>query len=211
MSRQLSLFGSELPERPHPRPSSVAKRPGSAFPRHAFFFALFPPPDQAMAIVARRQMLWEQGLRGNPIPTDRIHMTLVPIGEYDDPPWDLVRLAADAAATVIASPFDVHLDRVMTFRSRREVSPVVLLPSGEIEGLAALERQLRNVLADARLVHTQGSGQKFTPHVTLAYSAGKLLEQPVEPVHWTVGDFVLIHSFRGRTLYSALGRWPLVV
>jgi 2'-5' RNA ligase len=31
----------------------------------------------------------------------------------------------------------------------------------------------------------------------------------MEPITWTVRDFVLIHSWLGKTLYVEKGRWPL--
>ena len=46
----------------------------------------------------------------------------------------------------------------------------------------------------------------FTPHVTLLYAERNVEEHPIEPIGWTVSEFVLIHSMRGHV---HLGRWPL--
>ena len=46
----------------------------------------------------------------------------------------------------------------------------------------------------------------FTPHVTLLYDARGVDEYPIEPIFWTVTEFVLIHSVKG---HDYRGRWPL--
>jgi hypothetical protein len=34
---------------------------------------------------------------------------------------------------------------------------------------------------------------------------------PIEPIAWTVADFVLIHSELGKTAHHHIGRWPLAI
>jgi len=46
----------------------------------------------------------------------------------------------------------------------------------------------------------------FTPHVTLLYDPRSVEEHPIEPISWTVSEFVLIHSMQG---HAHLARWPL--
>ena len=48
----------------------------------------------------------------------------------------------------------------------------------------------------------------FTPHVTLLYDARDVDEYPIEPIGWTVKEFVLIRSLNG---HKHLVRWPLWV
>jgi 2'-5' RNA ligase len=48
----------------------------------------------------------------------------------------------------------------------------------------------------------------FTPHVTLLYDARDVDEYPIEPIGWTVKEFVLIRSLNG---HEHLVRWPLWV
>jgi RNA 2',3'-cyclic 3'-phosphodiesterase len=33
---------------------------------------------------------------------------------------------------------------------------------------------------------------------------------PVEPIEWTVTEFVLVHSLLGRTTHRVLARFPLI-
>ncbi len=53
---------------------------------------------------------------------------------------------------------------------------------------------------------TQG---EFKPHVTLAYDRLRIKPLKIEPLTWTVGDFVLVHSRLGKTTHHHLGRWRL--
>ena len=46
----------------------------------------------------------------------------------------------------------------------------------------------------------------FMPHVTLLYAERSVEEHPIEPIRWTVNEFVLIHSMHGHV---HLARWPL--
>jgi 2'-5' RNA ligase len=45
--------------------------------------------------------------------------------------------------------------------------------------------------------------------VTLLYDERGIAEHAIEPVSWTVREFVLVHSLRGQSKYIPLGRWPL--
>lgn len=48
----------------------------------------------------------------------------------------------------------------------------------------------------------------FTPHVTMAY-ADRTRELFIEPMSWTVSEFVLVDSLVGQSEYILPGRWPL--
>ena len=51
----------------------------------------------------------------------------------------------------------------------------------------------------------------FTPHLTLLYGDRIVTERSIEPIRWTVRDFVLVQSLRGRgeSKHIHLARWPL--
>ena len=49
--------------------------------------------------------------------------------------------------------------------------------------------------------------RSFTPHLTLGYDEKIIPEHPIQPVSWTVRDFVLIQSSVGRSHYTTIGRW----
>ncbi|XSC48210.1 2'-5' RNA ligase family protein [Bradyrhizobium sp. RDT10] len=103
-----------------------------------------------------------------------------------------------------AEPFEVSFDRTASFRGRSGNHPFVLI--GE-DGLCRL-KSFRQMLGAAltrrglrRAAHTN-----FTPHVTLLYDARHVDEHPIQPIFWTVTEFVLIHSMKG---HDYLARWPL--
>jgi 2'-5' RNA ligase len=50
---------------------------------------------------------------------------------------------------------------------------------------------------------------QYEPHMTLLWDEVAVAERAIEPVRWTVSDFVLIHSLHGRSQHVELGRWPL--
>jgi 2'-5' RNA ligase len=45
--------------------------------------------------------------------------------------------------------------------------------------------------------------------MTLLYDSNYVEARDVAPVEWTARDYVLIHSFIGRSRYETLGRWSL--
>jgi 2'-5' RNA ligase len=73
-------------------------------------------------------------------------------------------------------------------------------------------QQLWQDLRRGLLLAGQGGHLKrtFTPHVTLAYSRGTLLQSTaIEPVVWRVGEIALIHGVVGQPQQQVLARWPL--
>jgi 2'-5' RNA ligase len=67
-------------------------------------------------------------------------------------------------------------------------------------------KSLGHVLSAA--IAEKGMGRRavrdFAPHVTLLYGERAIDEYPVEPIRWTVNEFVLIHSLQG---HAHLARW----
>jgi RNA 2',3'-cyclic 3'-phosphodiesterase len=190
------------------------------------FFGIFPDADIATRIRQFAVDLRDRhGLKGEPLRTDRIHCTLFPIGSFfGGLPPQIVEPALRAAAAVTMPRFDVTFDYVQKFGRSAKGGPFVLRGGADLAGLEAL----RHALAQA--LHHEGFDgavmSRFTPHVTLLYDrkreAAWDIEMPteslehiepvesLEPVRWTVREFVLIHSLLGRTRHIPLGRWPLL-
>ena len=57
-----------------------------------------------------------------------------------------------------------------------------------------------------RIHRLAGVLKRAQPHVTLLYDARSVDEHPIQPIFWTVTEFVLIRSMKG---HDYLGRWPL--
>ncbi len=189
---QLALPGFDAPTKPTDR----------------LFFAIFPDADTA-AHVARlaEQLRGEHQMKGKPLATKRFHVTLHHLGDYAGLPPDVVAAASEAAAAVAMPSFDVAFDYTMSFLSRRGSLPLVLRGHDGIAAATAFQHALAASLEKAGFAGA--SKAQFTPHLTLLYDGHRVMERPVEPVSWTVREFVLVHSVLGRTRHVVLGQWPL--
>ena len=169
------------------------------------FFALFPDAGAAQQLARTAQQLCiRHRLFGRVLAPERFHVSLLGFGAHAGVPPDLVAGAAEAAAAIAASPFDVSFDRAVSFLGKQR--PLVLCSGDDVPALIALQRTL------GQAVQAQGLGRakpQYTPHVTMLYDERAVEDHAIEPVRWTVREFVLVHSLRGQGQYVPLGRWPL--
>jgi 2'-5' RNA ligase len=180
----------------------------AATPTDRLFLAIFPDRDTADEIAALAAMQCRRhGLHGRPLQTDRLHVTLFHLGDSVGLREDVVQAVEQAAAKVQAVPFDVRFDQVATFAGRRRDKPFVLKSGGGNDALRAFHAQLGLALSAAGLGRYASS--TFEPHVTLTYDTHDVIAEPVAPVSWRVGEFVLIHSLLGKTRHVPLARWSL--
>lgn len=178
----------------------------AAPPSDGLFFALFPEAAAATRAVELAQRLRTQhGLNGKVLPADRLHVSLLDLGEYAGLPNNIVATACTAAAGIAAPPFDVSFDRAMSFSGRPKSLPLVVRGGDGVKDLAAFQRALGIAMQTAGL----GRAKAYTPHITLLYGERRVDEQQADPIGWTVREFVLVHSLLGQTRYIPLGRWPL--
>jgi len=172
------------------------------------FFAVLPDAGAAARIHALAEELkTKNGLGGNLILPEHLHITLFHLGDWRELPREIVEIASRAAAEVVAAPFAVTCRRAESFRNRTGIYPFVLLAEQGATPLHAFQQALgaalkKNGLGGA----TQGD---FKPHVTLLRDDTRVKPVAVEPVTWTVRDFALVHSLLGQTKHIHLGRWPL--
>jgi 2'-5' RNA ligase len=133
-------------------------------------------------------------------------VTLHHLGNHVGLPPDIVRAAETAAAHVAMPPFGVAFDHACSFSGRARNLPLVLRAgTGALEALHAV---IGERMAAAGLARWVKPG--FVPHVTLLYDDRGIAPQAIEPIAWTVHEFVLVHSLLGRgTEHRVLGRWPL--
>jgi RNA 2',3'-cyclic 3'-phosphodiesterase len=164
------------------------------------FFAAVPDFEAAakmhrLAAILRRA----HGFRRKLILPERLHVSLLFLGRWSEP---LARRACEAVARVRMTPFEVSFDRTASFRSGTGNRPLVLLGDETSDRLKSLGHMLGAAMME------KGRGRRavkdFTPHVTLLYGERAIDEYPVEPIRWTVNEFVLIHSLQGHT---HLARW----
>jgi 2'-5' RNA ligase len=172
------------------------------------FFAILSPLGAAAQIAERIQFLrTEHGLKGRPIGSERLHISLHNLGDHPRLPKTLVEQARVVGASVAVPPFDIVFDRAVTFAIKRKRLPLVLRAGGELPALDAFHRCLGEAMKKAGL--GRRVAPHFTPHMTLLYDERVVEECAVETVRLTVRDFALVHSLVGRSRYIELARWPL--
>ncbi len=139
-----------------------------------------------------------QGVRGNYIPSENLHITLAFIGEYGDPDAVL-----DAMETVSFSPFTVRMDKIGCFND------LWWMGLSESEELQVLVRRLRHALSEAGIPFDR---KKFRAHVTLLRKAfyagdGRIGQVEFEPAEMQVDCISLMRSTRGRSgmIYTEIG------
>jgi 2'-5' RNA ligase len=146
--------------------------------------------------------------KGDLIKPEHLHISLFFLGSWDDGLPEMIITKVHRAADELKSlAFEVTLDRTMSFSGQPENSPFVLVGDSGVGQLKVFRKALgvamtRNDLR--RWVHTN-----FTPHVTLLYDERGVDEQPIEPISWRVGEFVLVRSLYGQTKHIHLARWHL--
>lgn len=169
------------------------------------FFGLFPDEAATNELAKKAQQLCiRHRLSARPFARSRMHVSLLGFGRFQGLPSGLVATIAEAAATITERPFEVIFDRAMSFL--RPPRPLVLCGGAGVKELTAFQSHLGDAL------HKGGfklSRRQYTPHVTLLYDQRGIEEHAIEPVRWTVKEFVLVHSLLGQSKYVALGRWRL--
>ena len=177
-------------------------------PADGLFFAVLPEAAAAADISRLGQhQSRTHGLTGKPILAERLHVSVHKIGDYAGRPRGIVAAGCEAGAAVEMSSFDLAFDRVVSFGGRSGNRPFVLRGGDGVAGLLALHRHLGAALQKVGL--WRWVKPQYEPHVTLLYDDRYVAEQAVDPVRWTVREFVLVHSLHGQGRYDFLGRWKL--
>jgi 2'-5' RNA ligase len=164
------------------------------------FFALWPPPDTARALAhSAKEVARSAG--GKPVAADKIHLTLVFLGDADP------EKAITAAKQVRCEAFDLPIEvseywkhnQIVWAGPRRTPDPLHRL----VEALQ-LELYRAGFLLERR---------PFAAHVTLlrkARTPPTLPDPP--PMHWPATEFVLVQSRTSPEgpIYATLKSFPLV-
>ena len=168
------------------------------------FFAVIPDAAVATDIHRRAKILKDaHNLRGRLIEPEGLHVSLFFLGGL---PEQSLQRACEAAADMRMEPFEISFDRSVSFLGKPGNRPFVLIGDDGVRQLELFRRTLGAAMTRKGL--RRRANTNFTPHVTLLYDAHSVEEHPIEPICWTVNEFVLIHSVNG---HSHLARWPLRV
>jgi RNA 2',3'-cyclic 3'-phosphodiesterase len=173
----------------------------------AVFFAVKPDEETGKKALAQAKDLQAaHGLRDRLQARELFHITLFAIGNFPTLPQAQIDDAIKTAAAFRMQPFEITLDRALTFDTKKPKLPLVLAGSNGVTKVRMLRQALLADMKRAGIRPTAGSDE---PHMTLLYDPRKVPEQPIEPLSWTARDFVLVHSHFGLGKHEELGRWPL--
>lgn len=147
------------------------------------------------------------GLRGRLVTPELLHFTLHYIGLFPEVPDGVVDIATACGDTVSMPPFTVSLNKMMSFRRPRGRPPIVLCGDDGVLGLRILYR----TLGDALRTRTFGRWQPrpFEPHMTLTYEGMAIETLDIEPITFTINEFLLVNSLVGKGQHVPLARWQL--
>lgn len=172
------------------------------------FFALRPDEEAAARIhriaVELRDSL---GLKGRPLPRDRLHVTLLFLGDHAGLPRPLLDAADAAAKSLAIAPLDIRFNHVRSFASHHNMAPLVMgtdEPGGPLH-------MLHDLLAGplARRGFVPADAREYTPHITLLYDERTIARRGIVPVSWRAGDVSLVRSFIGKGHHEVLASYPL--
>src|SRR5689334_15417567 len=182
--------------------------PASSKVTDRLFFAIFPDGATAERIASLTQQLCdEHGMPQRMLSKHRLHITVYYIGDYAGLPLDVFEMAREAADKVVLPPFRVSFDLITSFRGKRGNHPIILRSKEESTSLNELQRALATRL-ERSTSRTQAAPRGFKSHLTLYYGP-KRFTRDIDPIGWSVREFVLVHSLIGRGKYVPLARWSL--
>ena len=191
MLEQLSLFPSA------PAPRAI----------HRVFLAALPDAEATRRFSAAVTVLsLRHRLRGRFVSTGCFHVSLHGLGSHAGVPAGLVDRVDRAVESLGIAPFAVTFDQVGCFGGQPGNWPLVLFGGEGAVGLTALYEELGRALQVARFARRVRAA--YTPHLTF-FRGDFDIAEPIEPITWTVREFVLVDSLIGRGRHIHLARWPL--
>jgi len=175
-------------------------------PTDRLMFLLYPDAQTAEMIAGEARRLRDAlGLRGQPLLTDRFHITLHHLGDYVGLPNDMVAKGKMAGGALAHAPFEVVFDQAVSFANRLGNNPFTLQGGEGVQTLIAFQRALGLKMAGAALK----PDKQFLPHITLLYDGQVIPAQAIAPIRWSVDRFVLVQSKLGQTQHIVLQSWDL--
>ena len=175
------------------------------------FFGVFPDAETAARMAwCGGHFLREHDLDWALLQTQRFHLSLHHAGDYKRLRGSRLYPAQLAGAAVSAPAFEVTLLAIGSLDNlaRAESGPYPLVMFAEGDGLSNLYRRLGAAMNRIGLKASEDPSHS-RPHMTLSYGPRLIPLQTIEPIRFTVREFVLVHSKLGLTQYEMLERWQL--
>lgn len=162
------------------------------------FVAVVPPPE-ALAPVVRAVEGVRSGLAASWVPPERLHLTLVFLGEVADP---LPYGEALAEAVAGTAPFTLRIGGGGAFPRANRARVLWAGVEGDVDALTRLARLARRTAKASRI---DVERKPYVPHVTVARLRGRPADvtgavaalDAVESALWPVGEVVLMRSELG--------------
>jgi 2'-5' RNA ligase len=153
-----------------------------------------------------RSTCQKYGFTGTPYAAGRLHLSLLGFGEHHE---ELAAAVSQVAATIRFPPFEVRLDKALSFRHHPPRCPFVLTSEQGVNEVRVFFQVLHKRFYGDVPGSTKSSA--FIPHLTLLWDQKMIPSHALErPLSWTAHDFVLVRSYQGESRYDILGRWPLL-
>ncbi len=171
---------------------------------HRLFFGINPnlyAGARARAVAAGLQRRF--GLSGALLPLGNLHLSVFPVGGYDELTEDVVADALSIGDRIDAASFEFVLDHMISFKNNRQ-SPWVMTGRHGLDGFHALQRSISLLMMPGCKPLTT------TPHMTMAYENQLVPTLRLDDlISFRVEEIVLIYSLFGSGRHEHLGAWPL--
>ena len=171
--------------------------------RRRLFFALSPEPAlQTTLAVTASTIARSRALGGRDVPADRIHLTLLFLGDVDAAAEQ--RLIT-AVGRITARPYDLILDQAgCFFRSK-------VFWIGASKAPRKLEELAKALRGAAAGIGLAPDAKELVPHLTCVRDIRHVIRPvPITPLVWAVRGFALVHSTLGpQPQYHVVSHWPL--
>jgi 2'-5' RNA ligase len=173
------------------------------------FFALWPDDALRQQLISRSKPLVET-VRGRPVSDEKLHITLVFLGDTDTRQRDCLESMATRVAEEFAClPFKLTLDRFGHWSRSR------VLWFGSIETPEPLTLLVDRLSAGARECGLSLDARPYRAHLTLMRKVSRMPEKltaaSLDPLSWPVNRFALVRSVPvpQGVYYEVLQEWRL--
>lgn len=185
-------------------------KPGTSIrdAKYKLYFAIQPPAEAAeQALGVLRSLTPAERFTAKAMLPARLHVSLNWVGGFHRPPTGIVAKAREVAEAVRLRPFDISLNRIGTWQAGAPPWPLVLWGDEGVIGVQALYKALHRAMVGPGMAPRREPA--LEPHLTLLRDQAVMPEAFIDPIAWTVREFVLLQSVQGEGRIDVLARFAL--